>query len=356
MITRADVTAMAHSYGFVDVRFARVGEPPHLAAFDDWIARGFAADMAYLERDRAVRANPRLAFPPARTAMVLSFPFAHRRPARPDGLVGRVASYAWGRDYHNLVGKRVRKLRSQLREVGCSSWGSIDTSPTLERSWAEAAGLGATGKNALRLVQGSGSWFFLAVVFLGVELEPDVAIERDPCGSCSRCLTACPTRAFVAPRVVDGRRCISYWTIEAAGLAPAELRPAFGDWLFGCDDCQTVCPHNGRAPTDHHPDLGPAHAWVDLPELIAQPDAVVNERFRGTPLLRAAARGLKRNAAIVLGNSGDDRAVPALREVLAHPEPVVRGAAVWALARLGAPPLAHRDTDPLVIAELATIH
>ncbi len=262
-----------------------------------------------------------------------------------------VARYAWGRDYHNLMGKRLRKLRRRLDAAGIRSWGGIDTAPILERPWATAAGLGFTGKHTLQIVPGQGSWLLLGILFVDAEV-PDDPPARGGCGTCTRCLEICPTDALPAPYELDARRCISYWTIEARGLPPETLRPGLGRWVFGCDLCQEVCPHNHHPPDPDEVDLEPRHAWLDLDGILAAPDPALIERFTGTPLRRPGAVGLKRNALLVLGNLGDDGAIDPIRRYgLIHASPVVRAASVWALARLGAPVPRH-DPDPTVQAEI----
>jgi len=263
-----------------------------------------------------------------------------------------VARYAWGRDYHNLVGKRLRKLRRDLRDSGVQSFGGVDTGPILERAWAEVAGLGFTGKNCMQVLPATSSWLFLAVLFVDVEIAPDVPLG-DHCGRCTRCLDACPTTAFESPRSLDARRCIAYWTIESKVLPPIKLRSKFGRWFFGCDGCQETCPHNANPPDPEEDDLRPRHAWIDLPQIIKTPDEALLQRFIGTPLRRPGAAGLKRNALITMGNLGHPEAAPAARLALEHDDAVVRGAAVWCLARLGCPPLAgDSDPHPVVEAEL----
>lgn len=350
--TRALIALKAADRGFDIVRFADVGPTPRAEALDRWLAAGHHGEMGWMERHTDVRRDPRARMPDARGVVVLGLRHHHRRPPDPGGRTGLVARYAWGRDYHNLMGKRLRKLQNDLRGEGIASWGGVDTAPIVERAWAGAAGLGFTGKSCVQFLPGNGSWLFLGVIFVDVPVEPDAPLVRDHCGSCSRCLVACPTQAFVGPRHLDATRCISYWTIEARGLAPRSLRPGFGRWVFGCDRCQEVCPHNHAPPDADEDDLLPRHAWLDLDEVLSTPDEVLLERFTGTPLRRPGAAGLKRNAAVVLGNLGDDGAVDVLRaHGLTHTAPVVRAASVWALSRLGAP-LPSTDPDPLVQAEI----
>jgi epoxyqueuosine reductase len=253
------------------------------------------------------------------------------------------------------MGKRLKKLRARLRERGIQSWGGVDTAPVVERAWSGVAGLGFIGKNNMAIWPGRTSWMFLAVLFVDVALRPDLPLP-DHCGSCRRCLDVCPTDAFVGPRQLDATRCIAYWTIEAKGLAPRALRSGFGRWVFGCDLCQEVCPHNHHPPDSDEQDLAPRHPWLDLDDLLQTPDAVLMARYIGTPLRRPGAAGLKRNAAIALANLADDGAVDVLRSHgLVHPAPVVRGAAIWALQRLGVRLSGLTDPDPLVRAELAPL-
>lgn len=348
---RHALTALAHACRFTHVRFCAVGPTPHGEAFLDWLARGHDGELGrWMRHDVETRLDPRVRRPEARTAMVLAVEHAHQRPPDPGGATGMVARYAWGRDYHNLVGKRLDTLRRRLRELGLATWGGVDTAPILEHSWAATAGLGFSGKNTLQILPAHGSWMVLAVVFLDVDIEPDAPM-RDHCGRCTRCLVGCPTDAFVGPRSLDATRCIAYWTIEAHGLPPRALRPAFGRWIFGCDVCQEVCPHNGDRPDPDEADFAPRHAWLDLPELLSTTDDALDARFLGTPLRRPRPAGLKRNALLALANLGDDRHVPVIRSQLQHPAPVVRAAAVWALSQLGAR-TAHTDEDPTVQAEL----
>jgi len=245
-----------------------------------------------------------------------------------------VARYAWGRDYHNLIGKRLKRLRRDLRAEGVESWGGVDTAPIMERVWAQAAGIGFTGKNSVQFIPGRTSWMFLAVLFVDVPVEPDPPLFKDHCGTCSRCLVGCPTDAFAGPRQLDSRLCISYWTIEASALPPEPLRTRFGDWVFGCDVCQEVCPHNTDPPPADEDDFGPRHAWLDLDELLQTPDEALMERFIGTPLRRPKAHGLKRNALIVLANLGDPGGAESAELALQHSHPMVREAAEWCLRRL----------------------
>lgn len=346
--------SLASRVGFRVVRFTAVGPTPRIDAYDAWLGAGRHGELGYLARQRDERADARHRMPSAQTAMVLAVEHHHRRPPDPGGRTGVVARYAWGRDYHNLVDKRLKKLKRALDEAGVRSWGGVDTAPILERGWAEAAGLGFSGKNCMQIWPARGSWMLLATLFVDAAVATHDAPLGDHCGRCARCLTACPTDAFVGPRDLDAGRCISYWTIEARGLAPLALRERFGRWFFGCDRCQEVCPHNVAAPDPDEDDLYPRHAWVDLDDLLATDDDALDARFTGTPLRRPGGAGLKRNALVVLGNLGDPGGIDAARLALQHPSPTVRAAAVWALARMGDTPLRYvRDDAAEVRDELA---
>lgn len=348
---RMRITKLANQLGFALVRFAAVGPTPYAEAMARWLNGGLHGDMRWMAEHREVRSDPRLRMPSARSVVVLGLLHHHRRPPDPGGRTGLVARYAWGRDYHNLMGKRLEKLRRALRMDGVASWGGVDTAPIVERAWAAAAGLGFTGKNAVQFLPGKSSWMFLAVLFVDTPVAPDTPVTKDHCGRCTRCLAACPTQAFRGPRVLDATRCIAYWTIEAPGVAPRPLRPGFGRWVFGCDLCQEVCPHNHDPEDPDEEDLRPRHAWLDLDELLSTPDDALLARFTGTPLRRPKAAGLKRNAALVLGNLGDEGAIDTLEEHgLRHPSAVVRASSLWALRRLGWTG-SWADDDPIVLAE-----
>lgn len=335
MIGRAEIERRARELGFDDVRFAAVAPTPRREAFEHWLDAGMHGELSYLEDTRAVRLDPRVREAGAQSVILLSLGHAWKRPPHPGGRAGRVARYAWGRDYHNLIGKRLAKLKKQLRGAGVQVFGGVDTAPVVERAWAEAAGIGVFGKNTMVFRPGVSSWFFLAALVVDLPLEPDAPVARDHCGSCVRCLAGCPTQAFYGPYQLDARRCIAYWTIEVRGPSPPELRPGFSDWVFGCDVCQEVCPHNHHPPDPTEPDFLPRHAWLDLDEVLASDDDALLERFRGTPLRRPGAAGLKRNAAVVLGNLGDPEGLPVLHDHgLTHASEVVRSTAAWAIERL----------------------
>jgi epoxyqueuosine reductase len=263
--------------------------------------------------------------------------------ALPDGrawegaLPARVARYAQGPDYHHVLRERLKQLGDWLRNERPGSWGRavVDTAPLLERDFARRAGLGWFGKNTMLIHPRRGSWFVLGGLLCDVELAPTGAFEANHCGTCTACLDACPTGAFVAPHVLDARRCTSYLTIELRRDVPEEQRPAVGDWLFGCDICQEICPWNRKAPPGEAA-LAPRGdlAALDARELLGLSESEFMERFQGTALYPRPGRAVVlRNAALVLGNTGDASALPALRAALGD-DPLVREAAAWAIERI----------------------
>jgi epoxyqueuosine reductase len=221
-----------------------------------------------------------------------------------------------------------------LFNEGIGNWGGVDTAPILERAWATESGLGFNGKNNVQILPAHGSFMFLSVLFLDVDIPPDPAL-RDHCGACTRCIVACPTQAFESNRVLNARKCIAYWTIENRGTIPEALRPHFGRWFFGCDDCQTACPHNTNPPETAEEDFRPRNAWIDLVELLESPNEAIMDRFIGTPLRRPGAEALKRNACVVLGNLADSAAISPLRVAASSQSELIREHARWALCQLG---------------------
>ena len=278
---------------------------------------------------------------------------------------GKIARYAWGRDYHNVIKARLRKFTRELPDlVGhpVRTRFFVDDGPMNDRAAAERSGVGWFGKNTNILTPTHGSWVFLAQVITDLELKPDPPLKKT-CGQCVRCIPACPTDAIIAPYVIDNRKCISFLTIEMRGPIPRELRPLMGDWVFGCDICQEVCPVNRKAPLGREPDFNKRHDF-DAPELIPLldlDDDAFRERFRGSPIRRAKREGLQRNVCIALGNIGDPIAIPALANTLHNSDsPLVRSHAAWALGQIAAPQAQSTLTqalkterDPQVHAEIS---
>jgi len=288
-------------------------------------------------------ANPRRGTPDARTVIALAFPTPsplaeEGRGAATDGPRGRIAAYALGRDYHEVLVERMQPLLVMLRERGYTAKTYVDHGWMLDRAVAARAGIGWLGKNTNLLIPGIGSNVLLAEIVTSAPLDTDAPLKKN-CGACDACLRVCPTGALVAPGVLDNRRCISFWTIEHRGVIPLDIRPLIGDWIFGCDLCQEICPVNAR-PAAPDPNalaaFGPAiEARPRLEELLTLDDAAFQRRFRESALWRTRRAGLLRNVCIALGNVADRRSVPALAGALDDPEPLVRGHAAWALGRLG---------------------
>ncbi|MCH8047345.1 MAG: tRNA epoxyqueuosine(34) reductase QueG [Planctomycetes bacterium] len=327
----------AHDLGFDRVGVCAAVAPPGVERFDRWLEEGYAGTMHYLPSRREAYQHPRHVMDGVRSIVVLTMNYRTIDPATPQAGQGRVSRYAWGSDYHDVIHERLKRLVAKVDELvpDSDSRGVVDTAPLLERDLAQLAGLGWIGKNTMLLNRDAGSWFFLAALLTSVELQYDRPQETDHCGTCTACLDVCPTDAFPQPYVLDATRCISYLTIELRQAIPRELREGVGDWLFGCDDCQDVCPWNHRAPVSEEPAFGPADSAnpMDLVELFSLDQAAFRERFRHTPLWRSKRRGLLRNAAIVLGNRPTDAALPALACGLNDEEPLVRGACAWALGK-----------------------
>lgn len=329
---RERVEIQARRHGFARVRFADA-DALDMHGYDAFLDDGRHASMVWLASGRDEREQIARLLPGVKSVAVLQMDYAQPVPADPGGLTGRVASYAWGRDYHNMIGRRLRKMQRDLQaEVpGLRTYVGVDNRPLYERAWAARAGLGYAGKNACQIMPGEGSLFFLGIIALSEHVESDSPMS-DHCGRCRRCIDACPTRAIIADGTVDARLCISYLTIEHDGPIPEELRPQLGRWIFGCDDCQTICPHQREGQVGAA-DFSPVNAWVELSQLVTMSDDEMKARFVGTPIRRAAGERLRRNAAIVLGNLGNPAAKDALERTW-KAGGVAGEAAGWSLARL----------------------
>lgn len=334
----ARVLELAAEAGFDLAGFAPLRPPREAERFRTWLARGHHAGLEWLERDAERILEPRRDAPNGKTLLVLGF--GHSRPAveLPGG--ARVARYAAGRDYHNLILKRLRKLRRALQAEGLipredAARAAVDAVPLLERSHAAEAGLGFLSKAANLLHPRFGPWFFLAELVLDTEFAPTPEPPTGSCGTCRACLDACPTGAILEPGLVDAGRCLSFHTIESAAPVPHELRPALGTWAFGCDVCSEVCPWGAKAPDlaerfGLHRELeqGGVERWIGIAD-----EAELAERFEGSGLQRPGRDGLARNAALVLGNRPTDAGEPVLLQALSSDaSALVREAAAWALA------------------------
>ena len=328
----------AQRLGFALCGVAPAIAPSGSAKLREWLAAGYAGTMQYLAARETAYSHPRHVLEGVRSVVMLAMPYRTAEPTPVAAGFGRVSRYAWGGDYHDLIHDRLHELADALREQvpKAAVRGVVDTAPLLEREFAQIAGLGWIGKNTLLLNRRWGSWFFLAALLTDAELKFDADHETDHCGTCTACLDSCPTDAFVGPYILDARKCLSYTTIELREAIPAELRAGQGDWVFGCDVCQDVCPWNSKVPTVNEPAFYPRAAEnpLDLISLFDLDDAAFRARFRDTPLWRSKRRGILRNAAIVLGNQRAANAEDALKKGLADSEPLVREACLWALEKI----------------------
>ncbi len=314
--------------------------PPHWPAYQNWLAMGRHASMKYLEDPR--RADPRLVFPECKSIIVVALRYADPKSAAPspaDAPTGRVAAYAWGRDYHLVLPEKLAALVHFIeRETASPVPHRIytDTGPVLERDLAQRAGLGWIGKNTCLIHPRLGSYFFLGELLLGIELDPDPPFEADRCGNCRRCIEACPTGCILPDRTLDASRCISYLTIENKSGIPPGLRPQIGNWVFGCDVCQAVCPWNHRPQQDPEPAFAPREGIPapDLLEALALTSQEFNRKFRESPIQRARRRGYLRNVITAAGNLRLQTARPLLEAFAAGEDELLAEHARWALTRL----------------------
>jgi epoxyqueuosine reductase len=336
---KSAISQRARQLGFDDCRFTTARPPDHADHFQRWLQAGLHGQMDYLARNAPKRIEPARVLSAAKTVITLAASYtppsaADMASSAPTGQVARYARFA---DYHQVLAGRLKELAALVHSLGGGSpalW-YVDTGPLLERDLAERAGLGFIGKHTNLISRKLGNWFFLAEIITALELEPDPP-EKNRCGSCRRCIDACPTAAITAPFQLDARRCISYLTIELKGPIPEELRPLIGNRIYGCDDCLAVCPWNrfareGAMMRAHYrPDL----AAPDLIELLSLDEPAFERRLAGTPIRRAKRRGLLRNVCVALGNCGDETVLPALQQAAADPEPLVAEHAQWAIARI----------------------
>ena len=345
---KTDIKTEALRFGFSHFGVASPFPVIHYANYQAWVNEGLNADMHYLSRPDtlAKRGDPRLILDNCQSMICLALPY--HRPVSPPGEnhagKGRVAAYALTADYHQIMWDLLNQLEAYIinragREVVVKSY--VDTGPILERSFATRAGIGIAGKNTCLIIRGSGSYFFLAEILTDLPLPIDEPYTHDLCGSCRRCLDACPTGCIRPDRTIDAAKCISTLTIEQKGVIPDEKKSLVGEWVFGCDTCQMVCPHNSQ-PTEVPITLGKLQVpeFLDMTDLFAFDQAEFDARFKHTPLARAKREGLLRNAAIVLGNQRFSPALPILNQCLKEEiDPGLLDACRWAIREIENPPI-----------------
>jgi epoxyqueuosine reductase len=343
---RENVVNLAHKLGFDLCRFARADAAEHESEFRDWIRSGAAGEMNYLPRSEERRCDPKLVLPGAKSVIVLALNYFQgddnggRSSTTPGSRssplqIGRIARYAWGEDYHPLIETKLKAIDRFLSAHGGIQKYYVDTGPVLERDHAAAAGIGWHGKSTMLLNQELGTWFFLAEILTTLELSPD-APQTNRCGTCVRCIEACPTGAITAPHRLDARRCISYLTIELKGSIPLELRPLIGNRIYGCDDCLEACPWNRFAAISRDAafQMKPEIAAMRLRDYLALDEEKFRALFRRSPIRRTKRRGLLRNVCVALGNVGSRDDLPALQTAAADREPLIAEHAVWAISQI----------------------
>ena len=328
------IRQIARECGFELTGISQCSAPEDFARYQHWIDRGMAGEMTYMTDRRAeLRRDSRNLLPAARSVICVGKLYnTHEHPRRPGD--ARISRYAWGRDYHSAMRAALEKMVARLTEIEPFDWKiCVDTAPLLERTFARLAGLGWIGRNTCLINESMGSWFFLGEILTSLALDPDTP-PPDRCGTCTRCIDACPTQALVPDEdgwTLDARRCISYLTIELRGPIPEQLRAGIGDHVFGCDICQDVCPWNSRAPVTDDPNFaGPAVSLETLAQLSPEE---FRERFKDTPISRAKYAGLLRNVAVAMRNIGANRYREALERLAGHPDPLVREYAAGGGAR-----------------------
>jgi epoxyqueuosine reductase len=350
---KQSIKEKARQLGFILAGVTSSDPPPHYSTFESWLNAGLHGTMDYLvsERSRARRADPKQILPECKSILVLALPYekdltgfsgypTHLEDpdSKPVRSKFRVAAYALGDDYHDIIPPRLKAIVEFIEEqVGhpVPNRYYTDTGPILERDLAQRAGLGWIGKNTLLINPKIGSAFFLAEILLGIELEPDEAVTTDHCGTCTRCLSACPTQCILPNRTLDARRCISYLTIELKEDIPEELRPLMKDWIFGCDICQQVCPWNRFSP-QADPAFEPKIPLPVLTSDLTLTSVEFNQRFKKNPIKRAKRRGYLRNLAVAIGNNGNKSDIPVLQQIIdtIQDEPIIKVHLNWAKEKL----------------------
>ena len=334
---KKELIAFAREVGFHSCRIAACAPPPHATEFRNWLREGTAGEMHYMERSEEKRCDPQKVLPGARSIIVVALNYFQGHTTRPSqtAATGRIARYAWGDDYHDVIAARLDKIDNFLGEFQGRQKCYVDTGPILERDHASESGIGWHGKSTMLIDPRLGTWFFLGEILTTLDLPPNDP-QPDRCGRCERCIQACPTGAITAPHRLDARRCISYLTIELKGSIPLEFRPLIGNRIFGCDDCLDACPWNrfAQASREHAFAARRSTVGISLRKYLALNDAEFRALFRNSPIKRIKRRGFLRNVCVALGNVGDLSDLPALEHAAADPEPLIAEHAAWAIQRI----------------------
>ena len=340
MPSKIDIKEKARSLGFDLVGVAPLGPFPEAGFYPKWLESGYAGEMQYLERQKAAKLDPHSILPGARSVIVCAMNYNSAQPLTHfDRLRAWVSRYAWGEDYHDTVRDKLEELAAWIEQAAPQRTKAyVDTGPLLERVYAKYAGIGWFGKNTCIINQKAGSWLFLGCILTDLDVEYDTPAP-DRCGTCTRCIDACPTDAIVEPYVLDSRKCIAYTTIELRGEIPETEREGIGHHLFGCDICQDVCPWNRKAPPSQNPAFEPKPGlfWPEIDRLLDLDEEAWRQMIRGTSMKRAKIKGLLRNLMVVVGNSGVREFLPKLKQFLAHEDEHVRSHAQWAIKKLDEP-------------------
>ena len=331
---KREIIDRATALGFDSCRVARAGPPRYGREFQAWLGDGAAGEMEWMARGAEKRGDPQKVLPGARSVIVVALNYFQGDPPAHSVDGGRIARYAWGDDYHELMLRKLEKLDAFLAERGGVQKCYVDTGPILERDYAAEAGVGWHGKSTMLIDPKLGTWFFLGEILTTLELPAD-APQEPRCGTCQRCIVACPTGAITEPHRLDARRCISYLTIELKGSIPLELRPLIGDRIYGCDDCLDACPWNRFASVSREAAFaaGPG-IGRPLRDYLALDDAAFRALFRDSPIRRIKRRGFLRNVCVALGNVGGPEDLPALQHAASDAEPLIAEHATWAIDRI----------------------
>lgn len=335
---KKELIAFAHELGFDSCRVAPCAFPPHITEFRNWLEEGAAGEMRYMERGEERRCDPQKILPGAQSIIVVALNYYFQsdaiRCSRQTAATGKVARYAWGDDYHDVMAAKLGKIDDFLGEFDGRQKCYVDTGPILERDHAAQAGIGWHGKSTMLIDPRLGTWFFLGEILTTLDLPPDDP-QPDRCGRCDRCIKACPTGAITAPHKLDARRCISYLTIELKGAIPLELRPLIGDRIFGCDDCLDACPWNRFAKISNETAFAARSTMnMALRDYLELDDVEFRNLFRNSPIRRIKRRGFLRNVCVALGNVGGESDLPALSGAASDPEPLISEHAVWAIEQI----------------------